>query len=74
MKPQLPAQILLLLCSYDESEMRHQRMKSREMNTLRKKAVPLAEQTVSFYPAVSNRDAVKHRVYGLKAPYILFSG
>lgn len=49
-------------------------MKIRKMNTLRKKAVPLAEQTMSFWPAVSNRDAVKHSVYGLKAPYILSSG
>lgn len=74
MKPQLPVPILVSLSSYDESEMRHQRMKSREMNTLRKKAVPLAEQTVSFWPALSKRDAVKHSVYGLKAPYILSSG
>lgn len=74
MKPQLPVLILLLLGSYDESEMRDQRMKSREMNTLRKKALPLAEQTVSFCPAVSNRNAVKHSVYSLKAPYILSSG
>lgn len=48
-------------------------MKSRKMNTLRKKGVPLAEQTMSFWPAVSNRDAVKHSVYGLKAAYILSS-
>lgn len=69
-KPHLLVPIRPLLSSYDKSEERLQRMKSRETNTLRKKAVPLAEQTVSSGPAVSSRDAVRHSIYGLKAPHI----
>jgi len=73
-KPEAPADssALPLLSSYEPGAGTGAGEQSNEH--AEKKAEPLAEQTVPFWPDASNRDAVKHSVYGLKAPYILSSG
>lgn len=72
-KPELSVPILWL-SSYDESEMRHQRMKSRETNTLREKGSVTRKADSVILACCSNRDAVMHSIYGLKALCIFSSG
>lgn len=72
-KPELSVPILWL-SSYDESEMRQQRMKSRETNTLREKGSVTCKADSVILACCSNRDAVMHSIYGLKALCILSSG